>query len=793
MLDGVGGGLGLGVVLDVLDLDDGARVHLVPRLGQRLGARGGEPVAPVLVARGVDGRLDRDLRRVVVDPCGRVLGVRVGLHPHAVLEVLDRVEGVLGLPVVLDVGERDGGAARDGGPALDGGRDRGELVALVGLGRDGVPRHHDAGMLVVDPGGPRVGGAILGLLHALDDVLDGVGGGLGLGVVLDAYSREGHIFLAHRVFIASLACFTVGKFPMIETITDIGSHGNILNLLHGKAVSVVIQLTVSPAGARAVRARLVGNLMGCFGAHVVANFVPSLNDVGRPAVLVVKRDPAALPIFVREPNFKTCIPIGPAILTHELVSSFGVLLDLFGSIALFVRRGYFLFVHVLASLRQALIGHHVRVGIALGFVEPNRNLGSGNELGNKGCVTIDVIGVLLYIGGSNFRSKSGFGAIYLPIALIIANVPAVELVTRHSRSRRAGHAGGAEHLNALVASGIDHAVLGNVAHRVRLGFINSEASPVASSDINAVHFRGNELRVARNRIPRRLRVVVPAVELIPGIRRSRRARSSTRRRSNRFGSIAYRPARQSGIRVSYRLAFLPLSVQRGVARQRKNFADGVRPARTIRFRVPNRERIPCPVKHTVRQRYIIVLFSRPCFRSRVAPVVSIEDKAHRQTRIHVTSNELCIAVHLDSVPRIVRATRSVNLPTDECLAGRRKQSVFYRSLYAKRVAVSIDRHASETDPLVVRQRKPIGFPAPVQGHITGYRRLPAIGNQAIGSRKIPVPSKKLAQTLIALTHNVHPRIFDVLALSNTLRLYRGPISLVRVELGGVLGGLPFRI
>ena len=102
MLDQVLGGLGLGVVLDVVHLDDGAGVHLLAGGRQGLGLGGAELVADVLVRGRVDVGLDGDLGRVVVYPGGGVLGVGVLGHLLAVLVVLDRVVGGLGLAVVLE-------------------------------------------------------------------------------------------------------------------------------------------------------------------------------------------------------------------------------------------------------------------------------------------------------------------------------------------------------------------------------------------------------------------------------------------------------------------------------------------------------------------------------------------------------------------------------------------------------------------------------------------------------------------------------------------------------------------
>ena len=100
VLDGVGGGLGLALVLHVLHLEHAAGGDGLAGGGQIGGLGGVELVADVLVAGRVDGALDLDGRVLLVDPGGAVHGVGVGLDLRAVLVVLDGVGGRLGLRFV---------------------------------------------------------------------------------------------------------------------------------------------------------------------------------------------------------------------------------------------------------------------------------------------------------------------------------------------------------------------------------------------------------------------------------------------------------------------------------------------------------------------------------------------------------------------------------------------------------------------------------------------------------------------------------------------------------------------
>ena len=179
MLDGVVGVLGLSVILDVVDSVLRAAGHGFVDRGEALVVS--ELVALVLVGR-CDLFLDRDHRRIVVDPCSGGLLYRIISLLDAINEVLDGVVGVLGLSVILDIFQRDGRTACDLGGVLIHG-DGIELVAGVGLLIQRALLDGDHRVLLVDPCSR---GVVLGVLHLTSDhMLDGVFGFLGLGVILD--------------------------------------------------------------------------------------------------------------------------------------------------------------------------------------------------------------------------------------------------------------------------------------------------------------------------------------------------------------------------------------------------------------------------------------------------------------------------------------------------------------------------------------------------------------------------------------------------------------------------------
>ena len=274
MLDGVGGGLGLGVVAHVVERDGRAAGHLAAH-GRALGVDGLEAVAgegPLVDRAGLHGEVV-----IVVDPDG--LGVGPG-EPGllgAVQGVLDGVGERLGGLVVLDVGQRDGGAAGHGLALGDHRGGRGVLVALVGLLGQRALAHHDGGVGLVDPGGARVGVGLLDAL-ALDHVLDGVGGGLGLGVVAHPLGRERHVLIGHCEDI--VRNFHIICNPASKLIALCGLDMRLLKGLHTLWIAALVVRTIDERTSQAMIASNICNSMGNFRNNVIPNLIAILNGIG---------------------------------------------------------------------------------------------------------------------------------------------------------------------------------------------------------------------------------------------------------------------------------------------------------------------------------------------------------------------------------------------------------------------------------------------------------------------------------------------------------------------------------
>ena len=250
---------------------------------------------------------------------------------------------------------------------------------------------------------------------------------------------------------------------------------------------------------------------------------------------------------------------------------------------------------------------------------------------------------------------------------------------------------------------------------------------------------------------------------------------------------------REALSIKRREVNFPFRIKRYRSGHQKCRANRIGNARSVGLCIPTSKLIARSVKHAGRKSNPVVLFGGPRLRRREHTIIRIERKVNSQRRIDVTRNQFNVAVHLNSIARIVGSTSAIDLPSHKYLTGKSKLSTLYRRRRPQSIGIAVHWNGTLACALIISYGKSTRFPLSIEIHITRNRGFPAIGNKTIGSWQIPVPTKEFTQTIVGLPNNIRARILHERSLRYALREQRSCVTFMGIEIRTILRRLPFAV